>query len=368
MLVADIPGRLRETFDRLRGRAVPSCKPVNYFSDGASWALDHMAQEICEEVNRLHSGKAQVVTRPAGLTHSVVHFGTRYLWLGWKDRLPPGNRIVVTCLHGTDAPDDSRAPEVEKFLGTLGAVDHIVTTNTLIARRLRAWGVPETKPITVLGHGVNRRRFRPATEGDRGAARRELGVPDGVFCIGSFQKDGEGWGDGMVPKRVKGPDVFLETLARLKDSFPIVVLLTGPARGYVKAGLERLGVPFRHVLPKHHDGMTACYHALDMYLVASRDEGGPVALMENMACGVPVVSTPVGMSPDVIRDSENGFLGRNEDPDSLAAAAAKVLADPHLRRRVSVAAAETARDYDCRLIGRRHYDEVYAPLLGRLGR
>ncbi|WP_410964484.1 hypothetical protein, partial [Salmonella sp. SAL4447] len=75
---------------------------------------------------------------------------------------------------------------------------------------------------------------------------------------------------------VKGPDVLVETLrlvsAQLDD---LLVLLTGPARGYVRRELERLGV--RHVHRQLHgrDDVVTAYHALDAYVVASRQEGGP---------------------------------------------------------------------------------------------
>ena len=145
--------------------------------------------------------------------------------------------------------------------------------------------------------------------------RKKLGIPSTAHCIGSFQKDGIGWDEGMKSKWVKGPDTFLQVVQRLRRDHEICVLLTGPARGYVKSGLERIGVPYRHVWLKDYGEVAKHYWALDLYIIASRDEGGPLALLESMASKVPVVSTRVGMSVDLLVDGDNGLLSDVDDVD-----------------------------------------------------
>jgi glycosyltransferase involved in cell wall biosynthesis len=137
--------------------------------------------------------------------------------------------------------------------------------------------------------------------------------------VGSFQKDGIGWGEGLEPKLVKGPDVFLKTIEILKPRVPeLFVLLSGPARGYVKRGLEQLGVPYRHHFLKHYPEMGELYQVLDLYIVASRQEGGPKAILEAMASGVPLVTTRVGQAMDMVRHEENGWMVEAEDAEGLA--------------------------------------------------
>ena len=53
-------------------------------------------------------------------------------------------------------------------------------------------------------------------------------------------------------------------------------------------------MPFAHHYVESREELAKCYHALDIYLVTSREEGGPMALMESMSSHVPVVSTRVG--------------------------------------------------------------------------
>jgi glycosyltransferase involved in cell wall biosynthesis len=82
----------------------------------------------------------------------------------------------------------------------------------------------------------------------------------------------------------------------------------------------------------------ACQHGPD----GDRD-GVPVALMEAMARGVAVVSTPVGGIPELIEDGRTGLLVPPEDPSALCAALARLAAEPALRRRLGSAAREEVR-------------------------
>ena len=106
-----------------------------------------------------------------------------------------------------------------------------------------------------------------------------------------------------------------------------MVLLTGPARGYMQRELDTLGVPWEHVFARSRKDLARAYHALDVYVVASRQEGGPKAVLESMATGIPLVTTRVGQAPDLVEDGLNGLLCDVEDIEALAAAVIKVAED-----------------------------------------
>jgi glycosyltransferase involved in cell wall biosynthesis len=112
----------------------------------------------------------------------------------------------------------------------------------------------------------------------------------------------------------------------------LFVLVTGPARGYVRRGLERLAIPHRHCLLPDIDVLVQAYDAIDVCLVTSRDEGGPRAVLEAMATGVPLVSTRVGQGADLVQPGRNGWLAEVEDVEALVDATSRVarLADPEL--------------------------------------
>ncbi len=183
--------------------------------------------------------------------------------------------------------------------------------------------------VHLIPIGIDPALFPPQTPHSRRQARLAYGLPQSAVVVGSFQKDGHGWGDGSRPKLIKGPDVFLQTVALLKERVAeLFVLLSGPARGYVKAGLERLNVPYRHHYLADYAAVGRLYQALDLYLVTSRQEGGPKAVLESMACGVPLVSTRVGQAVDLVQHGRNGWLAEVENAAELAHWAEYVLAHP----------------------------------------
>jgi glycosyltransferase involved in cell wall biosynthesis len=205
--------------------------------------------------------------------------------------------------------------------------------------------------------------FQPASPAIRNAARGQLGIPKDAVCIGSFQKDGVGWNAGLEPKLIKGPDIFLRSVERLAGQHRVFVLLTGPARGYVKNGLDQLGIPYHHMYLSNYQEIAAYYQCLDLYLVTSRDEGGPKALLESMATGVPVVSTKVGMAPDIMTNGQNGFLADVEDVEGIVGLAEMLVTDQELQERCIEGGLTTAAQHDWNHIALRYYHEVYAPLL-----
>jgi glycosyltransferase involved in cell wall biosynthesis len=342
----------------------PQRPPVNYVIERADWAIRWVGNYVCDGIEARWPGTAAVTVNPAELDHHILHFGSQYMWVAWAPHLAPGNRFVVSFLHGK--PEDSAVVRrhIERFMASVPQLDRIVTSSSLVEGRLLDWGVPRDALVRIP-LGCDTEQFTPPTPDQRRAARAAFGIPEEAICIGTFQKDGVGWGDGMEPKLIKGPDVFVEAARRLSADLPVFVLLTGPARGFVKQGLEKNGIPFAHQFVQNYLDIVRCYHALDLYLVTSREEGGPLALMESMACHVPVVSTRVGQAQDLIEDGVTGGLVEVDDLDGLCArASAVVAADPEAaERQRREARRRVVADFDWRPIAAAHYQQVYRPLL-----
>jgi glycosyltransferase involved in cell wall biosynthesis len=85
------------------------------------------------------------------------------------------------------------------------------------------------------------------------------------------------------------------------------------------------------------------YRAHDLLVVASTYEGFGMVIVEAMSQRLPVVSTPVGCAPALIRDGETGLLVRARAPEDLTAAMRRLLDDAELRRRLADAAHPLAR-------------------------
>ncbi len=340
----------------------PALPPVAFVAENADWVIRRLGERICAEIERLDPGTAAVTTRPERLFDRVVHFGSQYMWVTWGAAMGSSNRYVTSFFHGKPEDGPEVARHIDAFIASIPRLGMVVTAASIIERRLLAWGVPRDKLVRIP-IGVDTDCFVPPDEERRRVARTALGIGDGQVAIGSFQKDGVGWGEGTEPKLIKGPDVFLEAIDRLRREVPVCVLLTGPARGFVKRGLDRLNVPYVHSYVDDQKDLVRFYHALDLYLVTSREEGGPMALMEGMAAGVPVVSTAVGMAPDLIADGVTGGLVESEDVEGLSAASLAILGASDGGAALRAAAREAVKVCDWRIVGRDHLEKVYQPLL-----
>jgi glycosyltransferase involved in cell wall biosynthesis len=296
--------------------------------DGNRWAIADDARELAHIARGLgiQVGPEGWIARVR--SQSIFHT-SQFTLIG----LPferAGNRLGVAYLHGR--PGTPGMPEFDTCYETVRRrheeLDRVQVSNRAMEELVLGTAIAPEK-VFRIPIGVDTARFSARDAASRAGARRELGLPESAFVVGSFQKDGVGWGEGLEPKLIKGPDVLLDVAGRLRGEVPeLLFLLTGPARGFAAAGLERLGVPFRHVLLHDLAAVARAYRAIDVCLVTSRDEGGPKAVLESVATGVPLVTTRVGQAADLVRTGENGWLCEIEDAGALAAAVAHVARAP----------------------------------------
>jgi len=359
LIGACLPWRIASTYGLWKGEGAP----VQFVIENADWAIRWVGEHIRDEINILAPGRVDVTVSPKRIANRIVHFGSQYMWLAWGSHMPQGNRYVTSFFHGKREDGPDTAEHIDRFLDSVPRLSTIVTGAGLIERRLLSWGVPREKLIRI-SIGVDTRTFNfPSTE-QREAVRSRFNLSADRVVVGSFQKDGMGWGDGLEPKRIKGPDIYVAALAELKaQGVPVTAFLTGPARGYVKQELTRLNIPFVHTYVENHKELAACYHALDLYFVTSREEGGPMGLMEGMASGVPVISTFVGMAPDLITDGVTGGLVNTDNGAEIASKALDLLAKPDGAHRLREAARHEVMSADWSVVGRDHWQKVYQPLL-----
>ena len=110
--------------------------------------------------------------------------------------------------------------------------------------------------------------------------RNLFGFSSKDYLIGSFQRDTEGK-DLHSPKLIKGPDIFVNLVEEffIKNQNTKVVL-SGKRRQYVMNKLTGLGIPYVYFEMVDFDIMNKLYNSLDLYIVSSRVEGGPQAILE----------------------------------------------------------------------------------------
>ena len=150
-----------------------------------------------------------------------------------------------------------------------------------------------TNPIFVLPYWIETDKFKPLSFDDKKSIKSNLNLPKNKIIIGSFQRDTEK--DLISPKLEKGPDIFCDTVESLNNN-EIFILLAGPRRNYVTNRLQKANIEYLNLGHIEYQKMNELYNAINYYLVTSRVEGGPQAILESMASGTPIYSTPVGIS------------------------------------------------------------------------
>ena len=334
---------MRRAFVARRTRAWPPHSRLFIGQEAAEWVLSYEARQLARTARALavELGPREWVNAVSG--QSIFHQSQFTLLLDDFDKR--GNRLGLAYFHGR--PGTPGFPEFDACFATMRRrhedIDRVQVTNRELEALVLETGMAAEK-VHRIPIGIDAEAFALRTPQRRAEARRAFDLPEDAFVVGSFQKDGVGWGEGLEPKLIKGPDVLVEAVVRARERIPeLTVLLTGPARGFVKAGLERAGVPYRHALLPDVDAVAGAYDAIDVCVVASRDEGGPRAVLEAMATGVPLVTTRVGQASDLVVPGVNGWLVDVEDVEALTGSIAEVASAPHEQlARVRASGRETA--------------------------
>ena len=218
------------------------------------------------------------------------------LWLqaGWcwnhiPTQILEKKKVLLTEHH--IVPEKFGTSQRDEFKFRDQFIDAYHVPNRFTAKFIRGL---TTKPIHVLGYWFDDQKWY---EEDKVACCKSLGLPHDMFIVGSFQRDTEG--STNAPKLEKGPDLFCDYLESL-NRHDLHVLLGGWRRGYVIDRLKHAGISFTYFEKASIDIVRKMYNACDLYIVASRYEGGPQAIYEAAAMKVPIISTNVGTASDVL--------------------------------------------------------------------
>jgi len=192
----------------------------------------------------------------------------------------------------------------------------------------------------------------PAPSVDPPAAPREKEGTQVLAYLGGFAN------------AAKGGDVLLEALALLSPDLPLEVVLAGPGEpDPAGAALIESDPRLTWIGWLGPDEKDALLRRATAFVIPSRSEGLPMALLEAMAYALPIVATAVGGMPEVVEDGTEALLVEPE-PAAIAAAVERLLADSDLRQRLSAAADAHARELGPEVIARR-LASIYEALLRR---
>ncbi len=222
----------------------------------------------------------------------------------------------------------------------------IVAVSQAVREQLLGAGLDPAR-IVVVPDGVEIPRSVSAEERQRGRERWNITREERVLAlVASFTAE-------------KGHALLLEAFAELqrwaaegrRPRCRLLLAGDGPLRGALERQAAGLGIGNTVIFAGFVEELAAVYAACDVFIFPSLHEGGGTSLLGAMSHALPVIATATGGIAEIVEDQRNGLLAE-ATPQSLAAAAARLLGTPELARRLGVAARETvtARFSACRMV------------------
>jgi glycosyltransferase involved in cell wall biosynthesis len=194
------------------------------------------------------------------------------------------------------------------------------------AKRLLVEGGVSPRAIRVIPNGIESRYFEDESERAR-VERERLGIPDGVPVVGTIARLSE----------EKGHRELLHIARGVLDRCPDAVFLivgTGPLADELHTQAEALKIADRVIFTGARRDVTTLNHLIDVFLLPSREEALPLAVLEAMAAARPIVASAVGGVPEVVVDGETGMLFAPNDRSGFVRAVAELIDDPNRRRQI----------------------------------
>lgn len=241
---------------------------------------------------------------------------------------------------------------MERLLGRL--TDHLVFVSESEMQRAARLGIRHCGCSVVL-NGVDTGHYHGLSV-DVERKKKELGIRPGSQVIGTV-------GRLSFPK---APECGIRAVYRLvgeKRDVVYVMVGDGEERDRVKNEISALGLEDSVILLGSRGDVGEILKVMDVFILPSRWEGLPLALLEAMACGLPAVATRVAGSAEVVQEGATGLLVEPDDPEQLATAISKLLDSPGLRKEMGAMGRRRAMEYfDHRRMSRETFD-LYRRLL-----
>ncbi len=279
------------------------------------------------QVDRTVPSALRSLTQKTGadVVHAHGYKADVYAYLAFRQSATP---LVSTCHTWYDN---------DALVRLYGALDRrilreyagVIAVSDDVKQRLLNSGVHPDR-IRLIRNGIDTQPFRKLSKPpqDRPPESPDPARPLTVGLVGRLANE-------------KGVDLFLRSAAEVLKLLPstrFVVVGDGPDRAALEALIDQLHIRSGVTLLGRSEDMPSTYASLDLMVSSSRQEGLPIAILEGMASGLPLVATSVGAVPSVVQDRATGVLVPPEDVPALTAAIVSLLRDPAARSRLSAAA------------------------------
>ncbi|HPT99042.1 MAG TPA: glycosyltransferase family 4 protein [Armatimonadota bacterium] len=279
----------------------------------ATAVLRRLIREGDYSVVHTHTSKAGVVGRlaaRAARTPAIIH-------------TPHGH-----VFHGYFGPwKTALFRETERFCARF--TDRLIMLTANEQREHLELGIAPARKFVTIHSGVDFSRFEKA--GANGTTRADLGLPEDATVIGCVAR--------LVP--IKGHEYLLRAMPPVLQRFPKARLLLvgdGPLTEPLRELARTLGIADRVVFAGLREDVPQLLRLMDLFALASLNEGMGRVLVEAGASRLPSVATRVSGIPDVIEEGVTGLLVDPASPEQMSEALMQLLEDPERARRMGEAA------------------------------
>ena len=253
-----------------------------------NWVVDRFRSEWNEynykTVNSIYSKNVKIIWIIAPWT-----------WRKLSTTRLNNQKVICTIHHIDEDKFDNEAKE--EFYNRDKTVDAYHAISEATKKQIQKL---TDKKIYTIPFWINQNIFTQLS--NKLEIRNEYSIDEEAYLIGSFQRDTEGY-DLKSPKLSKGPDRFLNLIDNISlQKNNLQILLTGKRRNYLIEELKKRKIKFYYHEMVDFKTLNKLYNTLDLYLVTSRYEGGPQAILE---CGItrtPILSTRVGIAPEILHE------------------------------------------------------------------
>lgn len=225
------------------------------------------------------------------------------------------------------------------------------------------WLGMDPRHIAYCPNGLDPALYLANAQAGAGEIRQSLGIPASAPLLLTLAR--------FTPQKNPGAmlDIFVRLLPHRPDCHYLVAGMGMSPGDEMGAMARAAGLEDRvHLLGVRSD-VAVLLSAADVFLLPSRMEGFPNAIMEAMAMGLPVVASDAGGIPDLVRHGEDGFLHDPDDTAGMAASVLRLLGDAALRQRFGASARQRiVEDFSLKKLGDRvlaRYEELLAQAPGR---
>jgi glycosyltransferase involved in cell wall biosynthesis len=248
-----------------------------------------------------------------------------------------GKKTVLTThgfIESLKILDNSKFSFLPQFFfkKSLTKMDHIIALSTVDVKFLRNLGVEKEK-IALIPNGIDIQKFQKRKEFVERSEKKK------ILCVARFSEN-------------KNYEALVNALFKLRQDMDFEAYFIGAVtdKKYYDKILRLIKTldleeNIRIEISLEDEYLVDCYLSCDLFVLPSKMETFPLVILEAMYAGLPVISTPVGGIPNIIKNDVNGFLVNPNDHEMLYKKCLQVLKDENLMRKMGETNMEASKDY-----------------------